>query len=125
MYEHLAGIKSEHAGRKSVRGLLGSFEIEGLDGRHVCLVHEAYGKSMFEMKEFADAGVFNVDMIRETLRSVLRALQFLHEEAHIVHTGKHFLSAEIIRKLTVLKTSNWTMCSSASTTTPLLPSSSD
>lgn len=88
IYNHINGLLSEHEGRDHVRKLLESFEIEGPHGKHICLVHQPLGVSLGELRKVTPDGVFGVDLIRQTLRHILVGLQFLHEEAHVIHTGE-------------------------------------
>lgn len=87
MYNHINSLDSQHEGRNYVRRLLDSFEIGGPHGRHTCLVHEALGMNLEELRELVPGRIFAPDLIRQSLRGVLRAMHFLHEEAHVIHTG--------------------------------------
>jgi hypothetical protein len=71
-----------------VRKLLDSFEIDDTNGKHVCHVHEALWMNFDELRNLIPGRVFNVELVRETLRNVLRGLYFLHEDVHVVHTGQ-------------------------------------
>lgn len=88
IYVHINGLKSQHEGRHFVRQLLDSFEIEGPHGKHICLIHQPLGISLGELNGLTPDGLFGVDLIRQTLRYVLVGLEFLHKEAHVIHTGK-------------------------------------
>nr|POE71817.1 serine/threonine-protein kinase srpk [Quercus suber] len=83
---HISSVSSEHPGREHVRKLLNSFEIEGPHGKHICLVCEPLGNSLGELSLLAD-GALESHIIRQTMRPILTALQFLHTEARIIHTG--------------------------------------
>lgn len=89
IYNHINGLSSQHAGRGSIRKLLDSFELSGAHGQHTCLVHEALGMNMEELRDLVPDRSFEPDLIRQTLREILHGMQFLHEEAHVVHTGEH------------------------------------
>lgn len=88
IYKHINSLPSQHTGRDCVRNLLDSFEIDGPRGKHTCLVHEALGMNMEELRDLVPGRMFGADLIRQTLRDVLRGMHFLHEEARIVHTGQ-------------------------------------
>lgn len=90
IYDHINGLDSQHGGRGHtfIRKLLDSFEIKGPNGEHFCLVCEALGMSMQELRDLVPDRMLHVDIVRECLRGILRGLHFLHEEAHIIHTGK-------------------------------------
>lgn len=88
IYEHINSLPSQHAGRECIRSLLDSFEIDGPHGKHTCLVHEALGMNMEELRELVPGRMFGADLIRQSLRDILRGIHFLHEDARVVHTGQ-------------------------------------
>jgi len=88
IYEHINSLHTDHQGRDRVRKLLEAFEVEGPHGTHVCLAHEPLSISFDEVKDGRPGGVFSADLTREMFRWVLRGLEFLHQEAHVIHTGK-------------------------------------
>ena len=67
--------------------LLDSFEISGPHGRHHCLVHEPLGMSLYDLQMRARNRVFSKDVLRTSTRQLLAALDFLHTQAGIIHTG--------------------------------------
>lgn len=87
IYEHINRLGGQHGGSHQVRELLDSFEIAGRHGKHICLVHEALDMSMHELKELLSDEPFEPHLIRQSMRNILRALDFLHREAQVVHTG--------------------------------------
>jgi len=92
IYEHINSLLSDHQGRDRVRKLLEAFEVEGSHGTHVCLVHEPLSISLDEVRDGRLGGVSSADLTREMFRWVLRGHEFLHQEAHVIHTGKSKLS---------------------------------
>ncbi|KAK5107107.1 hypothetical protein LTR62_001855 [Meristemomyces frigidus] len=86
IYEHINSLHSKHGGRQLIRALLDSFEIVGPYGNHKCLVHEALGMNLEEFRELVPNEIFEPVLVRHTLRDILRALNFLHKEAGIIHT---------------------------------------
>ena len=88
VYSHIDSLHSQHAGRDHIRRLLNSFEISGPNGNHTCLVHEALGMNLEELRDLVPDRVFAADLIRQTLRDILRGLHFLHDVARVIHTGK-------------------------------------
>jgi serine/threonine-protein kinase SRPK3 len=85
IYTHINNIHSQHGGRMNLRRLLDSFEIDGPNGKHYCLVHEALGMNLEELRDLVPGREFTSDLVRESLRDILRALHFLREEAHVIH----------------------------------------
>jgi non-specific serine/threonine protein kinase len=62
----------------------------------MCLVHEALGINLEEFQELVPNCTFEADLVRQSLRSILRALHFLHTEAGIVHTGQFNLPCNVL-----------------------------
>jgi len=87
IYTYIDNIHSQHGGQMNLRRLLDSFEIDGPNGKHHCLVHEALGMNLEELRDLVPGREFTSDLVRESLRDILRALHFLREEAHVIHTG--------------------------------------
>jgi len=87
IYTHINAIKTDHEGQKNLRKLLESFEIDVPHGKNICLVHEVLSMSMEDFRRYLPNREFSAEIIRETFGYVLRALNFLRKEAHVVHTG--------------------------------------
>jgi serine/threonine-protein kinase SRPK3 len=87
IYNHLNQIHSSHPGRRCLRILLDSFQVAGPHGHHFCLVHPPLGMSLYDLKMRARGKVFSKDVLRTSVRQLLAALDYLHKEAHVIHTG--------------------------------------
>jgi serine/threonine-protein kinase SRPK3 len=84
IYEHIKAIGSQHVGSKHVRKLHEAFE---LPGPHYCLVHNPLAMSVDEFQEtFPDAQYPNI-ILKPLISCLLMALDFLHSEAGVIHTG--------------------------------------
>jgi hypothetical protein len=90
IYDRINSTKTNHLGRKFIRKLLRNFSIEGPYGRHTCLVHEPLGLSVDLFLSFMPKRVLTLEDLKPCLRQILGVLDFLHSEAHIIHTGKDF-----------------------------------
>ena len=88
IYNHINSLQSQYEGRNHIRRLLDSFEMSGPHGKHTCLVHEALGMNLEELRDLVPDRMFAADLIRQSLRDVLRGLYFLHEEARVIHTSR-------------------------------------
>ncbi|KAF2756508.1 protein kinase [Pseudovirgaria hyperparasitica] len=86
IYQRINQTQSNHSGRACIRMLLDSFEIRGPDGKHICLVHQPLGMSLHDLKMRARGKVFSKEVLRISIRQLLVALDFLHRDAHIIHT---------------------------------------
>lgn len=87
IYQRINQTQSNHSGRTCIRMLLNSFEILGPDGKHICLVHQPLGMSLHDLKMQAQGIVFSKEVLRVSIRQLLAALDFLHKDARIIHTG--------------------------------------
>jgi len=87
VFEHLKTIKSDHAGAKFVRTLRDSFELPGEKGPHVCLVYHALGMTLKQLRELSDGEKLALELVKPIIYHVLFALDYLHSQAKVVHTG--------------------------------------
>jgi hypothetical protein len=84
---HLGGVRARHAGREGVRTLEHTFTIRNPQGRiHTCLVHPPLGTSFSELQAALN-GKFPLYLVKAATVEVLIALDFLHSEAKVIHTG--------------------------------------
>ncbi|KAK0390670.1 hypothetical protein NLU13_0174 [Sarocladium strictum] len=82
--------KTANPGRNNIRELLDSFEIDGPCGKHVVLAFQPAQMSLRDMKLiFQKDGGFNETFVKGAVQELLKALDLLHDEAHIVHTDVH------------------------------------
>lgn len=86
VYKHLSAIESTHPGRKLFRQLFDSFELKGAYGPHQCLVQQPMYMSLLDMMELVQE-CLDLPVLKTTLLRLLRALDFLHTEAKVIHTG--------------------------------------
>ncbi|KAL3434553.1 kinase-like domain-containing protein [Aspergillus tetrazonus] len=86
-YKHLATVQSSHIGRRFIRPLLDSFELERPDStRHHCLVHQPLQITLYDLQRLGgNTKGLPEDMVRGALRHLFQALDFLHTEANITH----------------------------------------
>ncbi|KAI6754037.1 hypothetical protein HG530_013213 [Fusarium avenaceum] len=92
IYEAMSPIleKTKNPGRNNIRRLLGSFEIDGPDGRHVVLVMQPAQMSLRDFKSvFRKDGGFDEAFVQGAVQELLKALDFIHNEAKLVHTDIH------------------------------------
>lgn len=86
-YSRLLRMRTEHEGLHSVRRLTGRFKLEGSMGaQHPCFVYKMACMNVFEMRKLWDDRTLHPEVTQDVLKAVLRALDFLHTEARIVHT---------------------------------------
>lgn len=77
-----------HPGRSSVRSLLDSFSLQGPQGQeHHCLVHTPLWESVLTFLRRNPVERLPVPVVAFVLKRLFLALEFLHTECQIVHTG--------------------------------------
>jgi hypothetical protein len=88
IYKHLKSIDSEHTGTILVRQALGGFQITTANNAsHQCLVHPPLAMSLLELRNRTTTKTLPESLVKPTLIHILLALDFLHTEAGIAHTG--------------------------------------
>lgn len=87
-YSCLAGLESKHEGASCVRQLLNRFTISAstssAGAQHQCFVYAVACMTLGDLE--ARPGPLKVEFRKEVLKEILRGLDFLHTEAHFVHT---------------------------------------
>jgi hypothetical protein len=73
-----------------VRTLLDNFEIGTSAGCHICLVHKPLGLPLSDFQALLPSGKLPQDILKLTLIHVLLALDYLHTDGHLIHTGMRF-----------------------------------
>ncbi|RAK91960.1 kinase domain protein [Aspergillus costaricaensis CBS 115574] len=86
IYDHLSMLKSFHIGGSYIRGLHDTFDITTPDGRYPCLVHPPMHMSLHDLRMLSSSRKLGEFLLKETLKCILQALDFLHTEANVVHT---------------------------------------
>lgn len=87
MLQHLKSIQSEHSGREQIRLLEHHFTIQGSCGPHVVFVLPPLGVSIKLLQELQPGGVYNEETAVSAIQQTVLALNFLHHEANVIHTG--------------------------------------
>ena len=86
-YNHLGTITTSNPGALLVRQLLDSFKATGPAGEHQCLVHEPLGMSMETLRQLSPGRKLPENLLKVFLAHLLRALNFLHTDAEMIHAG--------------------------------------
>lgn len=77
---------ASHPGRAHVIGLLDSFEQEGPNGLHVCMVFEVMGENLLGLiKRYDYKGIPSV-LVKQISKQILLGLDYLHRECGVIHT---------------------------------------
>lgn len=86
--EHISTANPSHRGRSIIRTLLDSFEIQGPEGSHPCLVYPPMREPMSMYQQRFDDGKMPLPLIKTYIRALLTGLDYLHKNCRTVHTGK-------------------------------------
>lgn len=84
----LAETNPSHEGFPYVRTIIDSFETAGPDGTHLCLVYEPMREPLWLLQQRCKNRRLTPDLLKGYLGLLLRALDYLHSECHIIHTGE-------------------------------------
>ena len=88
IYKHLMSVQSKHPGRDHIRNALDNFTIQGPIGEHQCLVYEPMLETAQELLRRNPSHWFSEELLKVFLQHLLTALDYLHTDAHLIHTGK-------------------------------------
>lgn len=84
--ELVRSIDAEHPGKARLRVALDTFQIQGPNGSHQCLVFAPLGLTYTKFRTLFPNNALNKDLLQQSLLMILLGLDFLHQ-AGIVHTG--------------------------------------
>lgn len=88
VYNHLNKIWTRHIGAKLIRTSKDAFDIGVSDNDwHQCIVHSPMAMNMMDFRELL-GGRIPKSIFKMSFIHILLALDFLHTEAKLVHTGK-------------------------------------
>lgn len=88
-YKRIEEGSKKHPGYGAVRSLLDSFEVDGPDGQHRCLVHPPLWESVKAFLHRNPVQRLPSPVLAFTLKRLFLALDYLHNECQIIHTGTH------------------------------------
>ncbi|GIZ43342.1 hypothetical protein CKM354_000657400 [Cercospora kikuchii] len=84
--QHIQDVGSDnHPGSQLVRRMLDTFELPGEMGSHTCIVHTPLSLTMRDIRNMA-GGQIPSSILKPLVYGLLVALEYLHSEAHVVHT---------------------------------------
>ena len=89
IYQHLSAGNPDHPGKMYVRTIQDSFFVTSRDGNlHRCLVHDLLSNDILSLRYTRSDRKLPEAMLKQILIHLLLALDFLHSECHIIHTGQ-------------------------------------
>lgn len=87
IYKRIEGASGKHPGHKHVRSLLDSFDLDGPEDKHRCLVHPPLWESMLTFLFSNPVQRLPTLILAVTLHRLFLALDYLHTECKVIHTG--------------------------------------
>ncbi|KAI4843326.1 protein kinase [Aureobasidium sp. EXF-8845] len=87
MYRRIAKGSKSHPGRQAIRSLLDSFDVDGLEEPHHCLVHSPLCDNLTTFLHRNPVRRLPKPILAFVLYRLFLALDYLHRECQIIHTG--------------------------------------
>lgn len=100
VYKRLNQGNSSHQGYGHVRTALGIFTIPRAGGDHYCLVQKPTWESFRDLLHRNPRHRFTEDLLKAGLMQVFLALDYLHTECQLVHTGGSASCFQVLNLLT-------------------------
>jgi serine/threonine-protein kinase SRPK3 len=88
VYHYLNSLTTSHIGALLVRTSLDDFEISTPNGSYPCLVLPPLAMSLSQFRGKMPGKRMSEELLKTLLYHLLLALDFLHTEAQVIHTGK-------------------------------------
>lgn len=89
IYKRMEKGSKNHPGRNAVGSLLDSFDIDGHENKHRCLVHPPLWESVLTFLHRNPIRRLPSPFLAFVLQRLFLALDYLHTECQIIHTGKY------------------------------------
>ncbi|KAL4988836.1 kinase-like domain-containing protein [Aspergillus falconensis] len=86
MYKRIERGSKNHPGRSAVRSLIDSFDVDGPEDKHRCLVHPPLWESVLTFLHRNPAQRLPSPVLAFVLKRLFLALDYLHTECQIIHT---------------------------------------
>jgi serine/threonine protein kinase len=89
--EHIAKSGSSHGGHALLRTHLEYFEVEGPQGKHLCLAYPLMREPLSRFQRRFEDSVVPFPLLKVYLLVLLEALDCLHTACGVVHSGKQLI----------------------------------
>lgn len=96
--EHISTTDPSHCGRTLIRTLLDSFEVNGLESSHYCLVYPPMREPLSMYQRRFDDRKMPLPLVTTYIRAIFTGLDYLHKECRTVHTGRFVFNFAFYRK---------------------------
>src|SRR4051812_47694374 len=80
--------KRSHEGLAFIRTPIDEFQLQGPEGVHFCLVYEPMRETLFQLQRRMPRQRLALPLFKLYIYCLLEALDYLHAECRIIHTGK-------------------------------------
>lgn len=87
MYKHIERGSKNHPGHSTVRSLLDSFNVNGPKDKHQYLIHPPLWDSVLTFLHHNPEQRLPTPVLAFVLKRLFLALNYLHTECQIIHTG--------------------------------------
>ncbi|KZF26273.1 kinase-like protein [Xylona heveae TC161] len=84
--KHLSSLKTDHPGSALVRTMIENCVIPGPRGNHQCIIYQPLLTSLLHFQATLNPTSLPEDLLKGALQQLLLALDYLHSEAHVIHT---------------------------------------
>ena len=88
--EHIAKANPSHRSRELLRTSSESFEITGPEGKHLCMAYEPLREPLWIYRDNFEGDMIPLPLVKLHFWIILHALDYLHTECKLVHTGMYF-----------------------------------
>ena len=103
IYKQLNQGSSWHPGHAHIRKALDIFTIPRSGGDHPCLVQKPMWESFRDLLYRNPSHRFTEDLLKAGLMQIFLALDYLHTECKLVHTGKAYpYSIDLPKRVTII-----------------------
>ncbi|KAG6185880.1 hypothetical protein E4U10_005927 [Claviceps purpurea] len=82
----ISNANPSHEGLKYIRVPLDTFDLQGENGTHSCLVFEPMGETLHKFRQDLPGGKFPLPLFKAYMYLLLQALDYLHTECRLIHT---------------------------------------
>ena len=89
IFRHINSIKSNHIGRSLIRTSTDEFEIKNEHGTYKFLVQPPMSLDLLKFQSRFPGKRLPEELSKSVVHHVLLALDFLHTQAKVIHTGTH------------------------------------
>ncbi|KAL2885260.1 kinase domain protein [Ceratocystis lukuohia] len=84
---HMFHTRTKHHGQQYLREMIDAFTVEGATGNHLCMTFEPLRQPLWLLgRQKEPDGVIKPATLKAVMPSILKCLDFLHSECHIIHT---------------------------------------